>query len=344
MINKQTIKSTLKRGMQHLAARLGPHTRAQKPPQLAILMYHRILPHNDDRAMLEEPGMQVTPKTFRRHLEFAAEYFEFVKLSEWLENRQTGRPLPPRACAITFDDGWADNYEFAFPIMRDLNVPGTIFLVSGMIGTQQKFWPERLSLAVNIIARQHVEKWSNPTLNWLRQAATDYSFDNSPPSIEQLSQLIAHAKQFTDKEVHDRLDKIESELGLSLPKNPASLLDWQQVEEMTASGLLEMGSHTCHHTRLNELTPAHILEHEIIASKQTIEKQIGQPVKIFCFPNGDYSPAALALVKKHYSGAVTTANGWNNGNRDPHLLQRIGIHEDIAADRTAFLSRISGWL
>ena len=105
MVTKYTLKHFIKRGLQHLAANLGPHTRSPHRPQLTVLMYHRILPIDDERAGWEEPGMKVTPETFRKHLSIIANYFEFVKLSDWLYNSQNGLPVPTRACAITFDDG-----------------------------------------------------------------------------------------------------------------------------------------------------------------------------------------------------------------------------------------------
>jgi len=344
MPESNPIKRVLKRSLQYAAATFGPHTRKKNIPQLLVLMYHRVLPSNDRRSRLEEPGMIVTPETFRLHLEMIRQYFEIVHLSEWLGIKNKGDQLPSMACAITFDNGWADNYEFAFPVMQKLEIPATIFLVSDMIGTKQLFWPERLSRIVSEIITNHPQYWSHPELDWLQKTSIKYHIENTQPTQAELSKLIANIKSYSDQEIHDRLDHVENTLQLQQVNHSASLLNWQQVAEMIDSGLVKAGSHTCRHVRLNENTPEELLRKEIINSKQTIETRTGMPVETFCFPNGDFSPKALELVKQQYAGAVTTIRGWNTAATDNYLLQRIGIHQDISKDGISFLARISGWM
>jgi len=344
MSHNNVIKRLIKRSIQIFAAKFGPHSRTHSQPKLLILMYHRILPLNDERVLFEEPGMIVTPDTLKMNLEVISEYFEFVKLSEWIEKKQKGLPLPDKACAITFDDGWVDNYQFAYPILREMNIPASIFLVSDMIGSDAMFWPERLTRTIVDIAIHQPQQWNNSLLDFIVKAQSDYEFSNIPPSREQLSQIIAHSKQYTDQEIHKRLDNIEMNLSLqNIPKDP-SLLNWEQVTEMTESGLIEIGSHTCNHIRLNSHTPKKVIENEIKQSKIQIEKHTKLPVNTFCFPNGDYSDDALAFIKTQYDCAVTTKNGWNSSQSDHYKLQRIGLHEDIANDKVSFLARISGWI
>src|SRR5690606_9889814 len=106
------LKASLKNLAVSAAAQLGPQRWPGRGPRLWVLMYHRILPLDDARARVEEPGMIVTPTTFAMHLRVLRRHFQFVQLADWLAAREQGQPLPARACAVTFDDGWRDNHEF----------------------------------------------------------------------------------------------------------------------------------------------------------------------------------------------------------------------------------------
>src|SRR5215510_160511 len=112
---------------------VGAHARQREAldgSRAAILMYHRVLPTTQADEGRVEPGMYVTPSTFRDHLSWLSDRYRVLPLSEIVSRLKDGRPLPERACALTFDDGWLDNFEHAFPCLRERGIPATVFLVA----------------------------------------------------------------------------------------------------------------------------------------------------------------------------------------------------------------------
>ena len=122
--------------------------------QLLIIMYHRVLPKTDRRLENEEPGMYVTPETLDMHLTELAKISTLVHIEDWLALSKSGQLEDTLYCAITFDDGWADNYEFGLPLLQKHNAPATVFLATDYIDSNTTFWPERLAALMNQ-AEQH---------------------------------------------------------------------------------------------------------------------------------------------------------------------------------------------
>lgn len=299
-------------------------------------MYHRVLPASDPRFASEEPGMVVTPDTFRQHLRELKALFTVLPLVEWIARRKNGKPLPSRACAVTFDDGWLDNYEYALPILEQEQVPATIFAVSGMIGTRREFWPNRLARVLTT----HTQQLNHPSLQWLRPFAENAGVPSGSP--DWIAPIINSCKRLSDEELTAHLDKSEAALMLTGSQSP-SLLSWEQLREMQRSGLVDVGSHTCNHYRLVANLNAQTMSREISESRKLLEEQLGKPVTLFCYPNGDASAAAVSLVREHYDAAVTTRRGINTASADNYTLSRIGVHEDITGTPTSFRARLSGW-
>lgn len=336
------LKQTIKRSAQVVLAQVGPHRWPAVAPRLLVLMYHRVLPRDDIRATIEQPGMIVTPQTFALHLELLKRHFAMVKLGDWLRASAAGAPVPAKACAITFDDGWRDNFEFGFPALQRAAVPATIFLVSDLIGTSRPFWPQRLAMALCGAARDRAV-WQSAEFRWLRGLGADYRFDAVPPNAAELDDIVSRAKGFTEDELHARLDAMEPLLGAA-PALPPPLLDWDEVRAMQASGLVEFGSHTRRHVRMAPALSRDRLDDEIAGSKALIAQHLGSDVDLFCYPNGDMTPAAEQTVRAHYAGACTTRKGWHGRGKDPYRIRRIGMHDDVSRDPTAFLARLSGWI
>jgi len=338
-------KQTVKRAAQHMCARIGPHNWSSRDPQLIVLMYHRILPKVDPRYFEEQPGMIVEPDTFQMHLKTAKRFFQPFKLADWIHRAAHHQSLPKKAFAVSFDDGWRDNYDYAYEQLKAEHVPATIFLVSDLVGTNHTFWPERLmKIIISANANLAPNIWQSGEFKWLIELEVSYSFDGSPPNRDELDEIVSKAKCFSDNELNSKLDAMASSSGLNIGLDKPDILDWEQINEMMSSGLVTFGSHTRQHVRMTENLDSDELEEQIIKSKQILESKTGANIDLFCYPNGDITQQADKLVRRHYKGACTTNTGWNKLNSDVFLIKRMGIHQDVAADETAFLARLSGWL
>jgi peptidoglycan/xylan/chitin deacetylase (PgdA/CDA1 family) len=332
------VKGGLKRLAEVAVAPLAPLVWGLQPaPSLLVLMYHRVLPPEHGDRAIEQPGMYVSPATLDMHLQVLKRHFPIVHLDEWIATAATGGPLPKRACALTFDDGWRDNFEYAFPVLRRHQAPATIFLVSAMTGTEREFWPNRLARRLALLSAaealpEPLERVLAPVLEPARRSGRW--------RLEELDQAIVLAKQLGEEEIQRLLD--------TLPPAAAAgraVLNEDEVRAMAASGLVRFGSHTRTHLRFRGELPAPILAEEIGGSRAEIAQVAGPAgVGVFCYPNGDTTPAAIGVVRQHYLAAVTTRKGWHSAGADPFLIRRIGVHEDISNRPAAFLARISGLL
>lgn len=305
-------------------------------------MYHRVLPQGSPARSTEQPGMCVSPETLDLHLGELKRNFELMHLDEWLRRAKQGSSLPKLACALTFDDGWRDNYEFALPVLAKHAAPATVFLVSTYIGTGYRFWPNRLlgllhkSFATpgSVTFPQPLRRIVEPVL-----AAASHQHELR---AEDADAVVQSAKEWSEEKIRDLVETAEKSCGDGA--NAGDILDREQIAKLSASGLVQFGSHTATHLRLGGPVSSEELEREIVGSRKFLQDLSGQAIDLFCYPNGEISPGAVDLVRRHYIGAVTTQRGWHNTSGDPYMIRRIGVHDDVSSARATFLERLSGWL
>jgi peptidoglycan/xylan/chitin deacetylase (PgdA/CDA1 family) len=335
-------KQIVKEPALQLVARLGPHRWPSRSCRLWVLMYHRVLPQELALAAGEEPGMFVTPDTFARHLGWISEGFTVVRLEDWVERVAAGMSVPSRACAITFDDGWHDNLEFALPLLRRAGTPATLFAVSHLVGTTEQFWPARLDR----LLRQRIGVVTeHPAFAWLRDIAVSggIELEKGCTNPEIRASLFGACKALSDERLHALLWEAEQLADLPAPTE-RSLVDWAELRQMIDTGLIDVGSHTRHHLRLRADLPFHVMAGEVSGSRERLESELGRRAKLFCYPNGDFTPEAAELVEQEYAAAVTTARGINTPSTPMNRLRRIGMHEDVSSTKAHFLARMSGWV
>lgn len=301
-----------------------------EPDAYLVLMYHRILPAEKlDHTV--EPGMYVTPDTFEKHIRYLKKNFEMVPLEAILHETKTesSRAEIKKRCVLTFDDGWLDFYQYAFPLLNEYNVPATVFLPTDFISTDKWFWTDRLA-QILYDYQDNVETSGSPA-NELSKAAEEI-LNLSGPFKGRLDSAIRILKPFPVDQVEFILESLAGMTELK-GKTDRRFLSWGEVREMQRTGFISFGSHTAGHQILTTISHEQV-DQELRQSRQELlDRQIVEDSFIaFCYPNGNYDDKVAALVKQNgYDLAVTTQKGWNTPGSDHYRLNRCGVHEDISS-------------
>lgn len=303
--------------------------REQAKDKAFILTYHRVLSAKNSGQSFVQPGMYVTVDTFRQHLDFLKDTFHILPLHELAARIESGKSVGG-CCAITFDDGWHDNYTEAFPVIRDFQVPVTIFLASAFIGTKRMFWPEELTFYL-----RQPEAKAVMSQGGVGRLPTTPAHGGEEEFLDAVVQTV---KSYQPAEREALMEQLRS----VSPMAPAGrmLLDWGEIEAMQSSGFVSFGAHTANHVILDQV-PLPVAEEEIVRSRNDIEARLGQPTELFAYPNGNYSADLQAILRRHgFRAAMTTRKGWVGECANLLAIPRIAIHEDVSSTLPLFFARI----
>lgn len=285
-----------------LASRAPGVTRAflglTRPRRFLILCYHRVNDH-------AHPFFTGTPVAlFRDQMEALRRHFTVLPLTA-LTDRARLRDLPRNGVAVTFDDGYRDNYTNAFPVLRDLGLPATIFLTTDAIDGNALLWHDRVFDA----------------FHRTRKAEARAS----------LAAVLARLRRSTPEERDLRIESLLEELEIEPGVAPGwEKLTWQQVREMASHGI-SFGAHTLDHPILTFVGEEEA-RRQVRESKRRIETELGSKVTMFAYPNGgasDFDRSTQRIVEEEgLSLAVTTVSGGNDEKTNPYSLRRTGMWGD----------------
>ncbi len=200
-----------------------------------VLMYHSIDPDH------KESSLSVSPETFKRQMEFLHKHrYNVVGLDKVVSYIEKKEKMPPRTVAITFDDGAYNNYSQAYPVLKKLSIPATIFVIVDLVGSTGR-------------------------------------------------------------------------------------VGWKDLQEMSGSGIIDIGSHSKSHPWLTSLGKKDLWE-EVAGSKKILEERLGRPVNSFCYPGGIFDERAkLAAKEAGYISAVATNPAKGNSRNDVYAIKRVKI-------------------
>jgi peptidoglycan/xylan/chitin deacetylase (PgdA/CDA1 family) len=288
----------------------------------AILRYHSVTDDETGTLAYLDRGLIVTASAFRRQLGFLRRHYRVLGLDEMVECLHAGRMLPPRAVAITFDDGYLDNYTHAFPALCASGLPATFYVTTGAIDGGPPLWTAKLRYMVRTSARAEVTL--PPPFRGTRPVG------QSGERQAVFTELIVGLKQIPSVRRRALVDELADAFGVQdFSALDAIMMTWAQLREMSANGMT-IGAHTVSHPNLPNTEVEEALR-EVRGSREMIEGALRTEVVHFSYPNGRGSAhvndTIRAIVRRvGFLSAVTSLPGSVQAGADPWGLRRVGIY------------------
>ena len=274
-------------------------------PHLPILLYHGIV-----QEPTEPPcGWHLPVETFRRQMAYVAQNYEVLHVDDALARLAAG-DLPPRACAITFDDGLRNNLTVAAPVLRELGLPATFYVVTERVGTPGVLWADQVFLACartrsSALDARALDQGVLPLSSPERRARA------AGACLEVLKTLPVAEKDA-------QVDALLAALGVpaNVTTRAFELLDWDEVRSLASDPLFRVAAHGAHHEMLSRLSDD-LVEAEVRGAQERLTRELGEAPRTFAYPNGrsqDFDVRAQAALRKAgVAWALTT---------EPHRARR----------------------
>lgn len=292
-------------------------------PLLLVLNYHRIC--DGARTTGDSDVFSCTAEQFEEHVRFLKRRLRLTTLDEVIEiAEKRQRPRGPVAL-LTFDDGYLDNYEVAFPVLASHGIQAAFFLATGFIGSNHVPWWD---------AAAHIVKHSRKRK--IRLGIPPYpeiDLDAKGP-LSPTSQIMGVYQDGGRGASETFLAMLEEACESSRPDGSARcFMNWEEAGAMLRGGMA-IGSHTHTHQILSKLTEEEQLA-ELTDSKRILEARLGAPVQALSYPVGhrnSFSTATrAAAVSAKYRAAFSYYNGFNRYSAvDPYDIRRLHIYPSPA--------------
>lgn len=311
--------------------------------RLTVLAYHRIADVSASGFDTYVSNVSASPEAFRAQVDHVRRHFDVIDLERLLLWLEGSGDLPARPLLVTFDDGYRDNFEHAYPILRDRGLAAVLFVTTGFVGSDRLLYWDRLARGFHRTRRSSLPL-PGGELRW----------SGAGQRLGSLDAVVRRLKQLPEDEKERQVDTVLDALGvldeLAAPGPPLAM-DWDQVREMADNGVA-IGGHTHSHPILSRL-PFEGAQAEIRTCLARIESELGRPARSFAYTNGGASDFAIEheriLDELGVRAAFSLIPGpalWTEARARPLAIRRIAIHrhDDDAARfeaKLAGLARLS---
>tara|TARA_R110000850_G_scaffold272385_2_gene407534 strand:- start:4276 stop:5262 length:987 start_codon:yes stop_codon:yes gene_type:complete len=297
-----------------------------------ILLYHRVDTDHRDKF-----NLCVSPENFEDHMSLLAESGRATTLHDLVNNQRLNQ-LTPSSIAVTFDDGYLDVLEKALPILTKYQIPATVYIVTGNLGSQ--FWWDKLSHIIHE-PKQLPDKLEIRDTDGLKTMINCRGCSRVA-IYDSLYQKLRSQSPTNRAEV---LAELSETTGYSTAPNAARAITPEELLKLASNPLITIGAHTDTHSRLTSLDYRE-QQDEIQTSVSKLSGIIGHPIETFSYPFGlkrrDYSEETIKAVKAAGLNHSLAADlGVVTNQSTPFALPRLWIHD---RGKSAFNYNLRLWL
>jgi peptidoglycan/xylan/chitin deacetylase (PgdA/CDA1 family) len=293
-----------------------------------VLGYHRIVDDFVSVARTEMPSMLTSTRMFERHLDCIGRRFRFIGLEELGAHITSGEPFDQPVAAVTFDDGYSDVYEHAFPVLRRKGIPAAVFVVTELVG--RPFWQVHDKL-YHLVAKAFAA-WDNPRRELsglMRNIGLPADRITRETVRSPLLAVSAILPALPMTAVGRLMDGLEASVGNGFYDIPRTL-DWPEITAMRRGGIT-IGSHTRRHVSL-PAESAETVADELTGSRQTLEARLGEPIVHFAYPGGQFNePVVDAVARAGYRFGYTACQHGSPRHR-ALTIERLLLWEGSSVD------------
>jgi peptidoglycan/xylan/chitin deacetylase (PgdA/CDA1 family) len=306
--------------------------RREHEPHGAVLMYHRVA-----QVATDPWHLSVTPTNFESQVRALRDAFDLVPLSQLRGQLRPGRRSRPVA-SITFDDGYLDNLTVAKPILQRYGAPATVFVATGFLGRRQGFWWDRLANA--ILAGTALPPILQIESDGVRFSAEDAAL--ARPGIRgQRARRRLHDRLWVwlcdqpDASREHALASLERWSGpVAPPRSDDRPMTADELRDLAADGLIEIGAHTVTHPMLSRLT-SRDKAIQIERSRIECRQILGQDPPCFSYPNGNHDPESVEIVRRTgFAAACDSRQDLVWSSEDAHQMPRLLAWNESGAAMT----------
>ncbi len=302
---------------------LGLYHRLRNANSLTVVMFHRTLSPEDPRWKTCDPDYTLATSWLEQSLAFFRKHYNVVSLDQVLALRRTGKALPPRALLITFDDGWADNADYALPALQRAGLPALLFVVADAVGTRQPFFQERLIAAWRRGAVRVADLATALSVDDPAASTFDESINGLRAVIARMEALDATARE-----------RVLAPFMAKLDDGLRHMVTVDELRRLEAGGVA-LGLHGKTHTPMR-LAPD--IDAELVGARASLAQQLGEagPGAVsMSFPHGSFDDAIAHRAREAgYELMFTSVPVLNPTDKDVSwLLGRTGFETDAVVDR-----------